>query len=90
MADLGVVSFDADQKGRVTLPETIAVGTGFRIAVVFDHTPLMWDTATVRPATVPSAPEAPTIAVSNTDAGTAEATFQDVAPGTYPAKVVTA
>ncbi len=47
--DLGRVSFDETQKGgSVTLPETIAVGTEFRIAVVFDDTALMWDSSRVR------------------------------------------
>lgn len=46
--DLGPVSFDENQKGSVTLPRTISIGKTFRIAVVFDDTPMMWDTATVR------------------------------------------
>ncbi|WP_206641522.1 hypothetical protein [Nonomuraea polychroma] len=50
VADLGLISFDQAQKGSVTLPETITAGTKFKIAVVFDDTPLMWDSATVRAA----------------------------------------
>lgn len=46
--DLGPVTFDQAQKGSVRLPRTIASGTTFRIAVVFDDTPLMWDAATAR------------------------------------------
>ena len=48
VTDLGSVSFDEDQKGSVTLPETIAGEKKIKIAVVFDDTPLMWDSATVR------------------------------------------
>jgi hypothetical protein len=48
VTDLGQVSFDEDQKGTVTLPETVAGGKKIRIAVVFDDTPLVWDSATVR------------------------------------------
>lgn len=121
VTDLGTVAFDGAQKGSVTLPETIAVGTRFKLAVVFDHTPLVWDTVTVRPATVPSAPDAPAIAVSGTDVTVTwqapadggspitgyevflkhasgqvltqtvtatQATFSNVAPGRYTAKVV--
>jgi hypothetical protein len=63
---LGAVAFDAAQHGSVTLPETLAAGTAFRLAVSFDDTPLMWDAATVRsPATAPAAPAAPTVAVSD-------------------------
>jgi hypothetical protein len=50
VTDLGLISFDQDQKGSVTLPETITAGTKFKIAVVFDDTPLVWDSATVRAA----------------------------------------
>lgn len=46
--DLGPVSFDGNQKGSVTLPRWISIGKTCRVAVVFDDTPLMWDTATVR------------------------------------------
>jgi hypothetical protein len=48
VTDLGPVSLDEDQKGSVTLPETIAGGKRIKIAVVFDDTPLVWDSATVR------------------------------------------
>ncbi len=47
---LGPVSFDEDQKGSVTLPATIAGGRRIKVAVVFDDTPLIWDTVTVRGA----------------------------------------
>ena len=68
VTDLGQVSFDANQRGTVRLPETIAVGSAFRIAVTFDGTPLMWDAAVLRSAvTAPSAPGRPTIAVYNAD-----------------------
>lgn len=46
--DLGPVSFDQDLKGTVTLPKTFARGTAFKVAVVFDEAPLIWDAATVR------------------------------------------
>ncbi|NGO12397.1 RICIN domain-containing protein, partial [Streptomyces sp. HC44] len=48
--DLGPVSFDEAQQGSVTLPKTIAGGEKIKIAVVFDDTPLIWDTVTVRTA----------------------------------------
>ncbi len=48
VTDLGPVAFDQKQKGSVTLPRTIAAGTPFKIAVVFDETPLIWDSATAR------------------------------------------
>lgn len=48
VTDLGPVSFDEGQKGRVALPGTLAAGTQVKIAVVFDEGPLMWDTARVR------------------------------------------
>ncbi|RSM47525.1 hypothetical protein DMB66_48170 [Actinoplanes sp. ATCC 53533] len=68
VTELGPVSFDANQRGTVRLPETVAVGSAFRIAVTFDGTPLMWDAAVLRSAAkVPSAPGRPTIAVANTD-----------------------
>jgi hypothetical protein len=47
LTDLGPVSFDQAQKGSVTLPATIRVGTRVKIAVVFDDAPLVWDSATV-------------------------------------------
>ncbi|MDX2935630.1 RICIN domain-containing protein, partial [Streptomyces ipomoeae] len=47
VTDLGPVPFDEAQKGSVTLPETLAAGP-VKIAVVFDDTPLMWDTTTIR------------------------------------------
>ncbi|MFI6737807.1 RICIN domain-containing protein [Nonomuraea sp. NPDC050451] len=50
VTDLGPVSFDQAQQGSVTLPEAIKAGTKVRIAVLFDDTPLMWDSAV---ATVP-------------------------------------
>jgi hypothetical protein len=34
----------------VTLPQTIATGTKFKIAAFFDATPPMWDAVTVRAA----------------------------------------
>ncbi|WP_417801340.1 RICIN domain-containing protein [Streptomyces bullii] len=48
VTDLGQVSFDEDQRGSVTLPASLAAGTQVRVAVVFDDTPLMWDTARIR------------------------------------------
>jgi hypothetical protein len=48
ITDLGPVSFDEAQKAGVTLPGTLPAGTQVKIAVVFDDTPLMWDTAKVR------------------------------------------
>lgn len=48
VTDLGPVSFDESQKGSVTLPKTLAAGKRVKIAVVFDDTPLMWDSASVR------------------------------------------
>ena len=45
--DLGPVSFDAAQRGSVTLPQSAPGRTKFKIAVVFDDTPLMWDAITV-------------------------------------------
>ncbi|KDN78035.1 hypothetical protein DF19_40755 [Streptomyces olindensis] len=50
VTDLGPVPFDEDQRGRVTLPATIAGGKRIKVAVVFDDTPLMWDAVTVRAA----------------------------------------
>ncbi|WP_416071985.1 RICIN domain-containing protein [Streptomyces sp. ID05-04B] len=47
--DLGPVPFDGAQKGSVTLPESLAAGE-VKIAVVFDDTPLMWDTTRIRAA----------------------------------------
>ncbi|MEU0219045.1 hypothetical protein ABZ281_29885 [Streptomyces sp. NPDC006265] len=44
VTDLGPVPFGEDQKGSVTLPKTLAAGQ-VKIAVVFDDTPLTWDTA---------------------------------------------
>ena len=68
ITELGPVAFDGDQRGSVRLPEKIAVGSAFRIAVTFDGTPLVWDAAVLRKAvTVPSAPGRPTIAVANAD-----------------------
>ena len=49
VTDLGSVSFDQAQKGgSVTLPETFAIGTEFKMAVVFDDSALMWDSSRVR------------------------------------------
>lgn len=45
---LGNVAFDAEQRGTVTLPSSLTAGTAFRLAVAFDETPLIWDSATVR------------------------------------------
>ncbi len=47
VTDLGPVPFDEAQKGSVTLPKTLAAGQ-VKIAVVFDDTPLTWDTARIR------------------------------------------
>ena len=49
VTDLGGVSFDADQKGSVILPDSFAVGSQLRIAVLFDTTALVWDSTTVLP-----------------------------------------
>ncbi|CAL9677358.1 hypothetical protein SUDANB1_08080 [Streptomyces sp. enrichment culture] len=46
--DLGPVSFDQAGKGAVTLPKTFAPGTKFKVAVVFDAAPLIWDAAILR------------------------------------------
>ena len=46
VTDLGPVPFGEDQKGSVTLPKTLAAGQ-VKIAVVFDDTPLTWDTAKI-------------------------------------------
>jgi len=48
VTDLGAVSFDGAQKGTVTLPRTLAAGKTYRIAVVFEGTPLLWDEVKVR------------------------------------------
>ncbi|MBB2976927.1 hypothetical protein FHX49_002515 [Microbacterium endophyticum] len=45
--DLGVVDFDASEKGSVTLPADLEVGVELKIAVQFDSTPIVWDTVTV-------------------------------------------
>jgi hypothetical protein len=45
--DLGTISFDAQEKGAVSLPAE-AVGA-VKIAVLFDDTPLVWDTVSVAP-----------------------------------------
>ncbi|MDQ1014817.1 hypothetical protein [Streptomyces afghaniensis] len=47
---LGPVSLDEHQKGSLTLPATIPGGRKIKLAVVFDDTPLIWDTVTVRAA----------------------------------------
>jgi hypothetical protein len=46
--DLGPVSFDRAGKGTVTLPKAFVPGTAFKVAVVFDEAPLIWDAAIVR------------------------------------------
>lgn len=48
VTDLGQVTFDEDQKGGVTLPGTLPAGTQVKIAVVFDDTPLIWDTTKIQ------------------------------------------
>ncbi|MER6005763.1 hypothetical protein ABT120_44965 [Nonomuraea angiospora] len=37
-----------EPQGSVTLPEAIKAGTKLKLAVVFDDTPLMGDSATAR------------------------------------------
>jgi hypothetical protein len=54
VTDLGPVSFDGYQKGSVTLSKTIAAGKRVRIALVFDDTPLKWDSAPVRDTAIDS------------------------------------
>ncbi|MFI9842221.1 RICIN domain-containing protein [Nonomuraea sp. NPDC051941] len=48
VTDLGLVSFGQAQQGSIALPEAIKAGTKLKLAVVFDDTPLMWDSATAR------------------------------------------
>ncbi|MGW0203905.1 hypothetical protein [Nonomuraea sp. NPDC003201] len=48
VTDLGLISFGQAQQGSVTLPEAIKAGTRLKLAVVFDDSPLMWDSATAR------------------------------------------
>ncbi|WP_033313468.1 hypothetical protein RFN58_00890 [Streptomyces iakyrus] len=46
--DLGPVPFDRSGKGTVTLPKAFVPGTAFKVAVVFDEAPLIWDAAILR------------------------------------------
>ncbi|WP_203970580.1 chitinase N-terminal domain-containing protein [Planotetraspora silvatica] len=46
--DLGAVSFGSDQKATVSLPGALKAGDS-KIAVVFDETPMMWDSVYVLP-----------------------------------------
>lgn len=44
---LGTVAFDAEQQGVVTLPPTLRTTAAVRLAVVFDESPTIWDSATI-------------------------------------------
>lgn len=48
--DLGTVTFDADEKASVTIPEDFAAADEVKIAVLFDASATMWDTVSVSTA----------------------------------------
>ncbi|MEG3614118.1 RICIN domain-containing protein [Isoptericola haloaureus] len=47
VTSLGPVELDAAQQGVVTLPGDLAAGTSFRVAVLTDDAPVVWDEAVV-------------------------------------------
>lgn len=78
--DLGNVAFGPDQKGSVTLPATLPFNLTYKVAVVFDGTPLIWDTGTTGKAA--ATVSAPAVSSNWGTAATVTVTFSSPLPVT--------
>jgi len=87
--DLGNVSFGSDSRGTFTVPTSISTGT-YRLAVLFDEGPLVWEglevTSSVSPSPSPSASPTPTVSaspsVSTSPSATASAAVASISSST--------